>query len=492
MSTVIDHAISIPAPQEQVWQQVRDIQLNTEWQASSEQVTFLTGKQNGRGTRWRNTTPDGSEQVIEITAWYEGLGYEYVIVDGVSFETNRGRIRLQEVPEGTVVQWTFSYDIGGMFGGLRNALITKGRIDGEIVDSLRNLYRYVKSTRSDEYTPEQSRALMRAAPDVEERSKYQPRHPSVVRQEAADSSAELDTDPDAMFKPPADAQPAAAAPEQEAEPVVADVSQTDDTLAEEPIPDEAVPIVEPPLSDDDTRPNPTVQETDSLDEADVPDEATVASTPPDDLTAFDTQERPVTEPEPVSDTDTASDAAAKDTESEIEDTGTPESEEAADEKEAEEAPAMSVSESDDTISHRDDAARDTADSAATTEPEPDVKEVAPPQPPQPRPDLNKLDTSQVSVFDLFGVPKPSEADSTESSGSDNDMPAATDSTPAEPAIAADPAAEQEHISEAAAARDEASPFDDAPIVPDVEPEPQPGRTGLRAKLRRRLTRLRRP
>ncbi len=491
MSTVIDHAISIPAPQEQVWQQVRDIQLNTEWQANSEQVTFLTGKQNGRGTRWRNLTPDGSEQVIEITAWYEGLGYEYVIVDGVSFETNRGRIRLQEVPEGTVVQWTFTYEVGGMFGSLRNALGTKGRIDGDVVDSLRNLYRYVKSTRNDEYTPEQSRALMRAAPDVEERSKYQPRHPSVVRQGATDSPAELNNDPDAMFKPPAESQPAESTPEPaaDAQPVATDAAQSqqaqiEDTAPDEVVSDEAVPIVEPPLSEDDTRPNPTVQETDSLDEADVPEEATT----PETLTAFDTQKRPATEP--VSDTE-AAEAPPEDTTEETEET-------IEDNSAAEDAPAVAAA--DDTISSRDDTAEaiDTTassdDSTTTAEPEPvqsepDIKEVAPPQPPQPRPDFNKLDTSQVSVFDLFGVPRPGEIDSPASSGSD--APAVPNSPPSEPAIASDPAAEQERISESAPSA-EASPFDDAPIMPDIESKPQPGRTGLRARLRRRLTRLRRP
>jgi uncharacterized membrane protein len=463
MSTVIDHAISIPAPQEQVWEQVRDIELNPRWQANSDHITFLTTKHNGRGARWRSTTPGGKEQVIEITAWYEGLGYEYVIVDGVSYENNRGRIRIQEVPEGTVVQWTFSYDVSGMFGGLLNTISTKRRLDGDIVDSLRNLYRHVKSVRSGDYTPEQSRALMKAAPDVEERSKYRPRHPSVIRPGEKDETVdevttqETGNDPDAMFKPPAEATP---------QPALDDASSTeqDSVSAEVPAAEPGIPIIEPPLSDDDTRPNPTVQDTATLDETTT--EETAADTNVADIvkqaSVRDRQEHPAApedDAQPVA-SDTKAEAAAT---------------------------VGETSADDETLSHRDDTVS-RADTD-TTDSEPEITEVAPPQPPQPQPDLNKLDTSQVSVFDLFGVPRPGEMESAE------DTPATDpDAAPSDPVIASNPAAEQERITEAktADAGEEASPFDDAPIVPDIEPEPERGRTGLRAKLRRRLTNLRRP
>ena len=60
--------------------------------------------------------------MAEIRAWYEGLGYEYSYVERPPFKSALGRVRLQEIPEGTVVQWTLEYEIGGVLGGVRGAL----------------------------------------------------------------------------------------------------------------------------------------------------------------------------------------------------------------------------------------------------------------------------------------------------------------------------------------------------------------------------------
>ena len=51
-----------------------------------------------------------NDVVVEISAWYDTLGYEYRIVDGAKFGENQGRIRLQEVAEGTLVRWIFQYE----------------------------------------------------------------------------------------------------------------------------------------------------------------------------------------------------------------------------------------------------------------------------------------------------------------------------------------------------------------------------------------------
>ena len=78
-STTIDHAIAIPTRPNNVWEQVRNLENNPVWQADSEAVRILTTNKNGRGTRWRNTSHSGKDTVYEITAWYEGLGYEYAL-----------------------------------------------------------------------------------------------------------------------------------------------------------------------------------------------------------------------------------------------------------------------------------------------------------------------------------------------------------------------------------------------------------------------------
>lgn len=177
--TTIDHRILIPAPPDVVWDYVSDITRNPDWQVDCTEVIFLTSRREGPGLRWRYATPGGHELVIAVTAWYNGLGYEYYFVDGTAFRENKGRIRLQEIPEGTIVQWTFTYELGGVLGGMRNSLGMKRQVDQTIAESLKTLWQKIKQSNGGSRAIE-AKSLMREAPDVEARSAYQPRHPSVV------------------------------------------------------------------------------------------------------------------------------------------------------------------------------------------------------------------------------------------------------------------------------------------------------------------------
>ncbi|MGB1288354.1 MAG: SRPBCC family protein [Aggregatilineales bacterium] len=222
---IIDHAISIPATHNDVWYALSQLHNNPQWQTDCKSVAFITTNRNGEGTRMRCTGVQGKEYVVEVTAWYERLGYEYIIVDGVPYGQNRGRIRLQEIAEGTIVQWSFSYELGGMFSGLRNNLGIKRTLDKHITESLRNLWRYMKEI-SEQPDLEEVRSLMRDAPDVDQRASYEPRYPSLYEQFKVQGELQRDT-PDS---------------------------------------DEIVPSLssmildEPPVEQDDTRPNPVVQE----------------------------------------------------------------------------------------------------------------------------------------------------------------------------------------------------------------------------------------
>ncbi len=153
-----------------------------EWQQNCRSVSFLTTMHQGHGTRWRVTDAGGQDRVYQITAWYDRLGYEYLIVDGAGFKQNRGQIRLQEIVEGTVVQWTFSYELGGFMGGVRNVLGIRRQIDSAIQESLRSLYRLI--TKGGEAVIE-SKAQMRDAPDAVSRAQYRPRHKSAFDQKQA-------------------------------------------------------------------------------------------------------------------------------------------------------------------------------------------------------------------------------------------------------------------------------------------------------------------
>lgn len=172
--TVIDHRILIPKSPEKVWSIVSDLTRNVSWQSDCLNVTLLTSKRVGPNVRWRYTSANGREYVLETTAWYDGLGYEYRHVDGAPFNQSQGRIRLQEIAEGTVIQWTLNYEIGGVLGGVRNAVGLRRQIESVMVDSLRKLWTVVKES-SDDDRPREVKSLMRDAPEYEARIQYRSR-----------------------------------------------------------------------------------------------------------------------------------------------------------------------------------------------------------------------------------------------------------------------------------------------------------------------------
>jgi hypothetical protein len=177
LMNILDHRILIPKSPQIVWEHLSDLSKNQTWQVNLTNLSFLTSKHEGAGVRWRYTTNDGHEYVAEITVWYDRLGYEYTLVDGVSFKQNKGRIRLQEIAEGTIVQWTFSYDTGGFLGGVRNALSYKRQTEGVMVDSLKMLWRVLN--KSNDERDREAKSILRAGLDYEARVQYKPRHPSV-------------------------------------------------------------------------------------------------------------------------------------------------------------------------------------------------------------------------------------------------------------------------------------------------------------------------
>ncbi len=222
--TTIDHRILIPAGPEAVWEYVSDITHNPDWQIDCAEVIFLTSRREGPGVRWRYSAPSGHECVIAVTAWYNGLGYEYYFVDGVPYKENKGRIRLQEIPEGTIVQWTFTYEIGGLLGGMRNSLGVSRSVDFTISESLKTLYQKIKASGA-AARPHESKSLMRDAPNVDARSAYQPRHPSVIDDDER-----------------APARPAPKAPSRAPEPPVREGDGQRIRV-----------VAEPPVAEDDTR-----------------------------------------------------------------------------------------------------------------------------------------------------------------------------------------------------------------------------------------------
>lgn len=405
---LIDHRILIPTSPERVWHFVGDLKRNAEWQANCRSTTMLTSNTKIQpGARLRITPDRGRDVVLEITAWYDRFGYEYKIVEGGPYRDNKGTLRLQEVPEGTIVQWTFSYR-AGLFGGSA----ARGQ-EAIIIDSLRGLYRLI--TKSKEVETFQAKSLMRDDPGVEARATYRPRHPygdtaegsaAMVKgqarqptkpQPAATFDEPLlkpdDTKPRPVVTPAASAELAPAHSVVPPLPVV-DVPAEPDFLAVESTTPEVVvgpsatPIV-PPIVE--TTPSPGV---------DVPAAAAAPLTDEPAKLGSDTDlpARQVTEPVEAKLSDTAEQPAAESTE----------------------PVEASASESETQLPSEAPAAAPAVDPMEDTSP-PRVTDTAPivaqyatpseapvASPPSTTKRDKVHDTSRISVFEVFGLPKPSE------------------------------------------------------------------------------------
>lgn len=219
-----------------------------QWYEDVVSVSFLSTQREGRGTRWRHSTVKGNDIIVEVSAWYDTLGYEYRVVDGTTFSDNQGRIRLQEVSDGTLVRWTFQYELGGVLGGIRNAMRLKRSTTNQIQDSLRNLHQLI-AQESGGISTHEAKASMQDSPDVYERSSYEPRHPPAFQEAAADDAT---VDEDTTFS---EHHPLLYDLEMESEPLPA-VAETDTK------PNPVVlgageglnPLVEPEPALDDTQP----------------------------------------------------------------------------------------------------------------------------------------------------------------------------------------------------------------------------------------------
>ncbi len=396
----IDQRILIPASPDTIWSLLSDIAHNVDWQRDCKDILFLTTTTEGAGMRYRASNNAGRQYVVEITAWYDNVGYAYRIVDGLPYKENRGTIRLQEIAEGTIVQWMFEYELSGFLSGVRNAVSARRNIENGIIESLEKLWKVANSLQDQSKGQYISKSVIREAPDVKARSSYIPRHPSKPQQ--AEENA---------------------------------VQQ--------------VPIIdEPPVEQDDTKPTKSVvAEADNM--------------------AIDTSQPPMNEPEFLDGVSSQSEkpqdhatwqppGSKPDTMQTIDPVT---AEHLADEPDIAENQAPPPSFpiiAEDTPSEEPDAIPEPSFELEPIEQEPD--------------DIR--DTSTVSVFDLFGVPKPSESQQM-------------------PAVKLD---EPENIPEPEALPPQSIQQVAQEVVqtPKQPSDEQPKRVGVRLLMRRRLINIRRP
>ena len=384
---IIDQRILIPTPPDVVWGYVSELVNNPDWQANCRSNSFLTSARTGKDVRWRSAAKNGREYVVQITAWYDRIGYEYKIVDGAPYKENLGRIRLQEVPEGTIVQWTFRYEMRGVLRGIRNTVSTRRNVENAIVNSLWALWRRVTEVKplaqSTNYT---SKSLMREAPDVQARSQYVPRHPSQMT---------------------------------------------------EARPQEGTAIEEPAISDDDTRPHDVAPV-----QPGIPAQTSTPIPPEPDFL------KQVTDDEPKDSYMTPAEVATPE-KPPVEQFQPPVAPSTQPKQHTPAGPVAPESLPEDAV-----------------EVQPPVASVPQPVPPA-LPELDSdTDTSQVSVFDLFGVQKPDELSPAPLSPSSKETVPPTVTPPV-------------------------TTIDDKQS-PDIEFIPPGGRIGMRITLRRKKAPIRRP
>jgi Polyketide cyclase / dehydrase and lipid transport len=353
---ILDHRILIPTSQETVWEYISDLASNPTWQADCKNIAFVSTHHSGVGVRWRCDTGGGRSYIIETTTWYDKLGYEYTFVDGAPFRESKGRIRLQEIAEGTIVQWTFTYETGGFLGGVRNALATKRQIESTMIESLRSLWSAIqKSGKTGK--PLEAKSLMQDALDYEARAHYKPRH--------------------APNKP-----------------------DTPEQVPSEPI------IVEPPISEDDTRPRAPVKLDTSVNEpaflSSLPNAqaekpgvppAEAAShlspeTPPSAQRPVPVVESPSPSPVEVSSVSAPPPPADNSASTEEDKALTPEKPEMA--RDVVETPSAHKADTQETVSFTTTTTTNANDIPPSTE------------------ELAEIDTAEMSVFDVFGLPRPSQ------------------------------------------------------------------------------------
>ena len=236
--TLIDQRILIDAPPPIIWEFVSDPYRLAQWHAGYNSVSVLTTQQTGLGTRRRCAVTGGGKDVIEqITAWVDGLGYEYEFVEGGPYRLMRGRIRLQPGPDGTGVQWTVEYRPKGPLGLLRDWLGGRKQFAAMMAASLRELRQQVNALGLRMDDTYRARLGIQGRLNVTERAHYQRRHPvpgadspapAPVAESAPPPGGEV-TAPEPPAAPPqapperavlaAEAEPAAPAPLAPAEPV---------------------------------------------------------------------------------------------------------------------------------------------------------------------------------------------------------------------------------------------------------------------------------
>ena len=104
--TTISLAVTIPAPLDEVWEELRHIDRHTTWMNDAVALTFLSEQREGVGTSFRCKTKVGpfvTDDIMRITTWVDqremGVRHEGLI-------TGEGAFVLEGHDGATTLRWT--------------------------------------------------------------------------------------------------------------------------------------------------------------------------------------------------------------------------------------------------------------------------------------------------------------------------------------------------------------------------------------------------
>ncbi len=171
--TLIDQRILIPAPMQAVWEVIADHRQLPQWRADVATVSMLSTRPDISGTRRRITPKNSHKDIIEeIRVWYAGVGYEYTIIEGNPFKSFVSRIRLQATPDGTIVQWTISYELGGILKRIFSGRRRRRQLERLTAESLRALRRRLEGMGIQLDQQYRDKTRIQEAPDADSRAEY--------------------------------------------------------------------------------------------------------------------------------------------------------------------------------------------------------------------------------------------------------------------------------------------------------------------------------
>ncbi|MBI5929293.1 MAG: SRPBCC family protein [Chloroflexi bacterium] len=171
--TLIDQRILVPAPIQAVWGVIANHSQLPRWRQDCKAVSLLSTRADGVGMRRRVTPAKGKDFIEETIAWYDGVGYEYRLIDGANqFKSYTARLRLQPTPDGTIVQWTMSFETRGPLGKILGNRRRRRKLEKASAESLRQLRRYIEGMGikvDDQY---REKVGIRSSPDANSRQEY--------------------------------------------------------------------------------------------------------------------------------------------------------------------------------------------------------------------------------------------------------------------------------------------------------------------------------